>query len=1173
MKFLKVRFDRVGPFLNTELTFDPHKGLHLIHGANEAGKSSALKQLLGFLFEFDPKSGDNFQFDYPLHKVHATLIDQKGQKREGVVRKRTRGQSLEGASPSDLVPPDVTRQRFLELFAIDRESLRLGSSELFLGKSSLGDLLFQSVTGLASVAGIRQKIEDAKTELLTPRGGEIVNLIKKHAELEDQLEAERKSAQANAEKASQLAGLDQTIHDLETKQEDLKREKADLEGKKRAARFHWNWHDCEKELGLLSDIPDLPSTFSTEWRTVSARHGALEAAIGSSRSRLETLRQEIKAMAQPDIPSEVAESSSELYGQKEHIRRAIKDLPAVKFQWTQAQQAISRLAAQWFAGKEIAEAGRWLPGERESASIRRLAEASRTRKEKRDADRLEWENAQRDRAELAQEKEAMPKPLALTELERALRQFQESGLSEEKLKQEAQALQARRADLARRAANLHPPVAQLEQLEAIAIPTVAEMEKGVAAFEAWEKTRETIEREIAAAKADLLARRETLAELQKRGELPDPEQYAKTRKDRDQAWEWIRKERRGVAVVRQEIDRFLVATRAGIDLDEALTQLMARADSLAKALLEDAQRVNQKRAQEQEIAELESGLQTREGELQKHRELGLQREHEFAKRWKEWRAGPVVIATPKGLKEWFQRVGDLQQTWAGWKAADAQLQDDRARWESRLSELAQALPHAEAASLSAPALLALARARVEEEQKKEKSRIRVEDLLEEKTREARKRKEALDQSEKALAEAEAQWTEWEQTHAIKVSMPERLELAEAIARLRGLLQEEVDASRRIGQMELAVQTFLERLNHAWKTAGLEGGPWQDKDWETALAKLHAMQENDRSNRARSGALQQQVESVQKELNRSEQEAAALEVELNRLRRLSGDRPAAEMESLLVKLEDRRRLKEKAEDCRSHLVAEAGQREVAAFRVEISQLDGAGVEARLEAIDQEIQQAVRSHREAVQNHAEIRGLLQALADSKKSLSLRLEIEQLRSQIEEKARDWMQLHLTRLCLDQVVDERRQDQTSGPLGRAAEFFRRMTGERFQRIEWEQGPKGLVLQLDRGSGAEPLEISSTKANGLSEGTADQLYLALRLAGIESRVTQMRDLGQSPLPVILDDILMTFDDERAARTLEILAELGQKTQVILMTHHSHLKGLGNEEFRKRWIDFIELGA
>ena len=72
---------------------------------------------------------------------------------------------------------------------------------------------------------------------------------------------------------------------------------------------------------------------------------------------------------------------------------------------------------------------------------------------------------------------------------------------------------------------------------------------------------------------------------------------------------------------------------------------------------------------------------------------------------------------------------------------------------------------------------------------------------------------------------------------------------------------------------------------------------------------------------------------------------------------------------------------------------------------------------------------------------------------------------------------------------------------------------------------------------------------DGLSEGTRDQLFLALRLALLEHRVAE-------PLPFIGDDLLASFDEKRTAGTLALLSEFSRNRQVILFTHHLHVAEL-----------------
>jgi uncharacterized protein YhaN len=69
-----------------------------------------------------------------------------------------------------------------------------------------------------------------------------------------------------------------------------------------------------------------------------------------------------------------------------------------------------------------------------------------------------------------------------------------------------------------------------------------------------------------------------------------------------------------------------------------------------------------------------------------------------------------------------------------------------------------------------------------------------------------------------------------------------------------------------------------------------------------------------------------------------------------------------------------------------------------------------------------------------------------------------------------------------------------------------------------------------------------------MSDGTRDQLYLSLRLASLEYRLDKAE-----PMPFIVDDILVNFDEERVQAALKAMAKLGEKNQVLLFTHHRQI--------------------
>ncbi len=104
-----------------------------------------------------------------------------------------------------------------------------------------------------------------------------------------------------------------------------------------------------------------------------------------------------------------------------------------------------------------------------------------------------------------------------------------------------------------------------------------------------------------------------------------------------------------------------------------------------------------------------------------------------------------------------------------------------------------------------------------------------------------------------------------------------------------------------------------------------------------------------------------------------------------------------------------------------------------------------------------------------------------------------------------------------------------------RAEHLMKQMTGGRYDRLQLES-------DLSIRAGAE----NEDTLHGVlwrSDGTADQLYLALRLAVSGELIPEA--------PLILDDALVRFDDRRLKAALEILREESRSHQVILFTCQS----------------------
>lgn len=104
-----------------------------------------------------------------------------------------------------------------------------------------------------------------------------------------------------------------------------------------------------------------------------------------------------------------------------------------------------------------------------------------------------------------------------------------------------------------------------------------------------------------------------------------------------------------------------------------------------------------------------------------------------------------------------------------------------------------------------------------------------------------------------------------------------------------------------------------------------------------------------------------------------------------------------------------------------------------------------------------------------------------------------------------------------------------------RAQELMGRLTNGRYDRLSLDGD-----FSLRAGAGEE---TTLHEALWRSEGTVDQLYLALRLAVAEALTPEA--------PLVLDDALVRFDDARLKAAMEILSEMSEEKQVILFTCQS----------------------
>jgi len=162
----------------------------------------------------------------------------------------------------------------------------------------------------------------------------------------------------------------------------------------------------------------------------------------------------------------------------------------------------------------------------------------------------------------------------------------------------------------------------------------------------------------------------------------------------------------------------------------------------------------------------------------------------------------------------------------------------------------------------------------------------------------------------------------------------------------------------------------------------------------------------------------------------------------------------------------------------------------------------------------------------------------------------------------AERYVRVHLASEILRTEIDRYRRENQGPVLALASELFPRLTLRSFEQVTTDTNEKGNQII----AGVRP-NGRSVDVGGMSDGTRDQLYLALRLASLEQHVK-----SGTILPFIVDDILIEFDDDRARAALEILSEASGLTQILYFTHHGHVVEMAKQTLSASSLAVHDLG-
>ncbi|WMW64633.1 AAA family ATPase [Nitratidesulfovibrio liaohensis] len=199
--------------------------------------------------------------------------------------------------------------------------------------------------------------------------------------------------------------------------------------------------------------------------------------------------------------------------------------------------------------------------------------------------------------------------------------------------------------------------------------------------------------------------------------------------------------------------------------------------------------------------------------------------------------------------------------------------------------------------------------------------------------------------------------------------------------------------------------------------------------------------------------------------------------------------------------------------------------LAALRAEMASADREAMQARCDELAGELAALAAQEAELVDKAAALRVQREQVTTADEVAALRRQEAALLESARQMALEWSRNALARHLIDTARRRFERERQPHVIREAAAIFRTITGGRWQSI---------AASLEDGvPRAVPADGEPVPHEHLSRGTREQLYLALRPGYVRTHA-----LHAEPLPLIMDDILVNFDPERAARTAAALAEL-----------------------------------
>ena len=1160
------RFDlrAYGHFTNLSLDLAP--GLNILYGDNEAGKSTALRALGQLLFGFTPQCSDDFLHPYKALRLGGLFEEPEG--RQFVcIRRKSNIDSLRGEDDVAVLPVDtldkllggIERGRFDSQFGINYEQLVAGGREICSGKGDLGEILFAAASGVSHLGRMLRQLEDETADLFNPRGNATKASINKALSDRNKKLQEIKNLQLlSSVWEEHVQALEHDREKLRNVQAELRRiegERERMQRLRQAVPLIARRQLLLAEHERLAEAPLLAEGFDerrfklqSDQITAQTRRDELDEALAG-------LGRKVDEFA---IPEELLQRASQIQQLNQELGsylKAQRDRHRLEGQLKLLDSGIqSRLRE---LGRDVDDNKVSGVSRQQRARIQKLAKEGLgfvKDVQIRDERRREIE---REIDHLSTDLERQEVVAVADELRAVVANVQSQGNLDSQLVQRRTALENARKQANLDLSGLGLWKGPLEKLEELPVPALETVDRFDADFSGLQGQIALAERQLRESRQQLDELGQRLARFRSEHDVPTEADLREARSLRDDGWKLVREglssgglgagAARGAAYD-EACQRFRSRFPGAESLTQAFEQSIVAADAVADRLRRDADLVAQKAqllSDQGRQQEIHDGLQ---GDL-----AGLaSRANDVDEKWKAlWRPAEVDPLSPREMRAWISRRTQLVDRARGVleQAADVQrLSAEIARHAARLRHFLEPQGLDLDDDVALAELTALAIDCVKRADDAARTRSQREDSLRQRNAELADAKELAQAAIDSVAAWRGQWTSSMQVLSLsgEASIEEATAVLESFDEIIAQQGKACDLADRIEGIDAEAAEFQSAL------AGILDDIAPDLRVlavEPSLAQLVKRLDAAQEARTRREELIAQREEREALLVDAAETLQRCQAGLAVLCREAAcfspdDLPVAERAS-----RERQRVEKELADVNGRLGELAAGRDVDELDRQARECEPDQFGSRIAELDSELS-GLSQQRDGLLTATGGKETALALMDgSGKAADAQAEVEALLAQIRADAERYVRLKLATGVLRETMEQFRQKNQGPILELASRIFSRLTLGSFCSLRVELNDSGAPALLGVRNGAETVPLE-----GMSEGTSDQLFLALRIASLEN---YFRD--HPPIPFVVDDILIKFDDDRAVAALETLHELSRHTQVVMFTHHRHLLDLATQ--------------